>query len=64
MACRVTELMPEQGLWLGLAPDEMRLPYIGYGDRGLVIRDRVTGQEAQVAMPSPTEEAFIETPTS
>lgn len=54
---QVTELMPEQGLWLALSPDETRLAYIGYGMRGLVIRDLATGQEQSVALERPVPDA-------
>jgi hypothetical protein len=54
---QVTELMPEQGLWLALSPDEARLAYIGYGDRGLVIRDLATRQEQPISVPRPSEGA-------
>jgi hypothetical protein len=54
---QVTELMPEMGLWLALSPDEARLAYIGYGERGLVIRDVATGQEQAASAPRPSEGA-------
>ncbi|MEJ2266500.1 MAG: hypothetical protein P8X95_23895 [Anaerolineales bacterium] len=43
----VTQLAPPVGLNLSLSPDENTLAYIGYGDRGLVLRDLETGQERQ-----------------
>lgn len=45
---RVEDLVPSVGLWLSLSPDETMLAYIGYGDRGLVIRDLTTGAEQEV----------------
>jgi Tol biopolymer transport system component len=41
----VTEVVPGVGLWLALSPDEGTLAYLGYGDRGLVLRDLVSGDE-------------------
>jgi hypothetical protein len=41
----VTELMPESALWVTLSPDERQAAFIGYGDRGLVVRDLATGEE-------------------
>lgn len=43
----VTEIVPPVGLWLSLSPDERQLAYVGYGDRGLVVRDLSTGRERQ-----------------
>jgi hypothetical protein len=56
---QVTELMPEQALWIALAPDETRLAYIGYGERGLIVRDLATGQEQSVAVEKPAEQAGL-----
>lgn len=47
---RVIELVPSVGLWLSLSPDEKTLAYMGYGYRGLVVRDLVTGSEQQSAL--------------
>jgi ABC-type transport system involved in multi-copper enzyme maturation permease subunit len=47
---RVTEVVPSSGLWLSLSPDEMTLAYIGYGDRGLVLRDLATGAERETKL--------------
>jgi hypothetical protein len=41
----VTEIVPSSGLWLSLSPDETTLAYIGYGGRGLVLRNLATGVE-------------------
>ncbi len=46
----VGEIVPPVGLWLSLSPDETRLAYIGYGGRGLVIRDLVTGIERETRL--------------
>jgi hypothetical protein len=43
----VTEVVPSVGLWLSLSPDETTLAYVGYGDRGLVLRELTTGHERQ-----------------
>ncbi|MEJ5308602.1 MAG: hypothetical protein WHX52_02415 [Anaerolineae bacterium] len=47
-----TELAPPVGLWLSLSPDEAALAYIGYRDRGLVLRDLATGDEREVRLES------------
>jgi hypothetical protein len=46
----VTELAPSSGLWLSLSPDETTLAYIGYGERGLVLRDLGTGAEREAKL--------------
>lgn len=46
----VRALVPSVGLWLSLSPDETMLAYIGYGDRGLVIRDLATGAERETKL--------------
>jgi ABC-type transport system involved in multi-copper enzyme maturation permease subunit len=46
----VTEVVPSSGLWLSLSPDETMLAYIGYGDRGLVLRDLATGAEREAKL--------------
>jgi hypothetical protein len=46
----VREIVPSAGLWLSLSPDETMLAYIGYGDRGLVIRDLATGTERETKL--------------
>lgn len=56
---QVTELMPEQGLWLALSPNETQVAYIGYGDRGLIIRDLATGQERPIDIPRPVPSATM-----
>ena len=54
----VTELVPPAGLWLSLSPDETTLAYIGYADRGLVIRDLATGTEREMPLsPGPDYQA-------
>lgn len=54
----VTELVPPVGLWLSLSPDESTLAYIGYADRGLVIRDLATGVEREMKLePGPDYQA-------
>jgi len=44
------QIVPAVGLWLSLSPDETMLAYVGYGDRGLIIRDLATGSERQVKL--------------
>lgn len=46
----VMEIVPSVGLWLSLAPDETKLAYLGYGDRGLVRRDLATGTERETKL--------------
>jgi len=46
----VEALVPDVGFWLSLSPDEATLAYIGYGERGLVIRDLATGNEHEVKL--------------
>lgn len=46
----VTEVVPVVGFWLALSPNESQVVYVGYGDRGLVIRDLATGEEREVAL--------------
>jgi hypothetical protein len=43
----VIELLPPSGLGLALSPDESKVAYLGYGDRGLVIRNLITGEEQE-----------------
>jgi len=43
----VSELLPPSALTLALSPDESKLAYIGYGERGLVLKDLVTGEERE-----------------
>jgi hypothetical protein len=52
----VTEVVPSLGLWLALSPDETTLAYVGYGDRGLVLRDLASGRERQTPIEA-TEDA-------
>jgi Tol biopolymer transport system component len=53
----VTQLVPPVGLNISLSPDEDTLAYIGYRDRGLVLRDLETGQERQVDVYQSGDEA-------
>lgn len=46
----VTEMAPSSGLWLSLSPDETMLAFIGYGGRGLVLRDLLTGAERETKL--------------
>lgn len=45
---RVQAIVPAVGLSLSLSPDETMLAYIGWGDRGLVLRDLQTGAEREL----------------
>jgi len=51
----VREIVPPVGLWLSLSPDERQLAYVGYGDRGLVVRDLSTGRERQTQVEAAQE---------
>jgi hypothetical protein len=51
----VTEVVPSVGLWLSLSPDETTLAYVGYGERGLVLRELATGDERQTAIETAEE---------
>jgi hypothetical protein len=51
----VTEMVPAVGLWLSLSHDETTLAYVGYGDRGLVLRDLAIGDERQTAIEAAEE---------
>jgi hypothetical protein len=55
----VTVVVPGVGFWLALSPDESQVAYIGYGDRGLVVRDLATGEEREVALDSDVEDAQL-----
>lgn len=44
------ELAPRVGLYLSLSPDETQLAFIGYGERGLVIRNLVTGRDRETGL--------------
>jgi hypothetical protein len=46
----VIEIIPSSGLWLSLSADESSLAYIGYAQRGLVLRDLATGEEREVSI--------------
>jgi len=46
----VAAVVPHSGLWLSLSPDETTLAYIGYGGRGLVVRDLATGAERETKL--------------
>lgn len=48
----VTQIVRDVGLSLALSPDETQLAYIAYGQRGLVIRDLVSGLERESALPT------------
>ena len=43
----VEELLPHSALALALAPDESKVAYVGEGDRGLILKDFVTGEERE-----------------
>jgi len=43
----VDDLLPDPALALALAPDEAQVAYIGYGDRGLILKDLITGEERE-----------------
>lgn len=45
---RVTELLPQSARTLALAPDELQVAYVGYGERGLVLRNLATKEERKV----------------
>ena len=44
----VEELLPHAGLGLAMSPDESKVAYLAYGDRGLVIRDLSTTEERDI----------------
>jgi Tol biopolymer transport system component len=46
----VAQIVPSSGLWLSLSPDESTLAYIGYGGRGLVLRDLAMGAERETRL--------------
>ena len=41
----MTELLPANGYYLVLSPDETQVAYLAYGQRGLVVRALATGIE-------------------
>ena len=43
----VTELLPPLAVTLALAPDQSQVAYVGQGDRGLILKDLVTGEERE-----------------
>jgi hypothetical protein len=43
----VTELLPQSAVTLALAPDQSQVAYVGQGDRGLILKDLVTGEERE-----------------
>jgi hypothetical protein len=45
-----TQIVPDVGLVLALSPDEQDLAYVGYGDRGLVVRDIAGGAEQSIPL--------------
>ena len=55
----VTEIVPAVGLWLALSPDESRLAYVGYGGRGLIVRDLTTGEEHEIGLDRGAEGADL-----
>jgi hypothetical protein len=55
----VTEIVPGVGFWLALSPDESKLAYVGYGGRGLVVRDLATGEEREIGLNSDVESAKL-----
>jgi hypothetical protein len=46
----VIELLPPSGLGLALSPDETSVAYMGNGDRGLVVRNLITGEEQELKL--------------
>ena len=50
---QVSQIVPAIGLWLSLSPDERTLAYIGYGPRGLVLRDLASDAEREVKLDFP-----------
>lgn len=46
----VEELLPPSALGLALSPDESKVAYIGYGDRGLVVKNLTTGEEQELKL--------------
>jgi Tol biopolymer transport system component len=55
----VTEILPGVGFWLALSPDESRLAYIGYRQRGLIVRDLATGEEREIGLDNNVESARL-----
>jgi hypothetical protein len=47
---QVTQLMEAVALSLSLSPDEARVAYVGYGDRGLIVRDLATVAEQELPL--------------
>lgn len=43
----VTELLPPSAVTLALAPDQSQVAYVGQGDKGLILKDLVTGEERE-----------------
>lgn len=48
----VSRLLPDMGLSLALSPDEARVAYLGYGERGLIVHDLATGEELALPVES------------
>ena len=46
----ITQIVPAVGLWLALSPDETKLAYAGFKERGLVVRDLATGKEQETGL--------------
>lgn len=46
----MTEVVSDVWFWIALAPDEGKLAYVGYGGRGLVVRDLATGEEREAGL--------------
>jgi hypothetical protein len=46
----VTQIAPSVGLWLALSPDETKLAYAGFRERGLVVSDLATGREQETGL--------------
>jgi hypothetical protein len=44
----IAELLPLSAMGLALAPDETRVAYVGYGDRGLILKDLAAGSEKEI----------------
>jgi hypothetical protein len=44
----IAELLPLSAMGLALAPDETRVAYVGYGDRGLILKDLAAGSEEEI----------------
>lgn len=47
---KVVEVLPSSGLSIALSPDETAVAFRGYGRRGLVLRDLLSGQEREISV--------------